>query len=97
MNSKLTALRIDLGDVTADVAASFGRLLPDELNWKPAPDSWSVGQCFEHLNAAGTGMIDAIQAKIDGSSRTTGAPPPGMGWRFHWGKGALERAGRCWG
>src|SRR5204863_8776687 len=21
----------------------------------------------------------------DGSSLTTGAPPPGMGWRFHWG------------
>jgi len=26
----------------------------------------------------------------DGSSLTTGAPPPGMGWRFHWGKGALD-------
>ncbi|MGH7471115.1 MAG: DinB family protein [Longimicrobiales bacterium] len=20
-----------------------------QLNWKPAPDSWSVGQCLDHL------------------------------------------------
>jgi len=28
------------------------RLGPHQLNWKPAPDVWSVGQCLEHLCVA---------------------------------------------
>jgi hypothetical protein len=32
-----------------DVKASFGLLSSDQLNWRPAEKSWSVGQCLEHL------------------------------------------------
>lgn len=35
--------------VTADVKENFGDLSAEQLNWKPAPDSWSVGQCLDHL------------------------------------------------
>ena len=27
----------------------FGALSPDSLNWKPQQDTWSIGQCLEHL------------------------------------------------
>ncbi len=27
----------------------FSTLSPDQLNWKPAPDNWSIGQCLDHL------------------------------------------------
>lgn len=35
--------------VAPQVRAEFGRLRADQLNWKPNPDKWSVGQCFDHL------------------------------------------------
>jgi hypothetical protein len=39
----------DLNDVTRDVHAAFGGLSGEQLNWKPAPASWSVAQCLDHL------------------------------------------------
>jgi len=35
--------------VAEDARVTFGELSGDQLNWKPAENSWSVGQCFEHL------------------------------------------------
>lgn len=32
-----------------DARAEFGALTAEQLNWKPAPDRWSVAQCLEHL------------------------------------------------
>lgn len=31
------------------VKAEFSVLSPSQLNWKPAPERWSVGECLEHL------------------------------------------------
>ena len=33
----------------ARAAALVKPLTPEQLNWKPAPEKWSVGQCLEHL------------------------------------------------
>lgn len=29
--------------------AAFGELSADQLNWKPNPETWSVGECIDHL------------------------------------------------
>ncbi|MBV9217696.1 MAG: DinB family protein [Acidobacteria bacterium] len=71
MLSELQALRIDLDRVTDDVTVTFSDLKPEQLNWKPGPEGWSVGQCFEHLNSANAGMVKAISAKIEGTSPVT--------------------------
>ena len=71
MKKELEELHTDLNNVTADVRERFAGLRPGQLNWKPGPDNWSVGQCFDHLNAAGSAMIKAIEAKINGISPTT--------------------------
>lgn len=34
---------------TARAEQLFGALSPTQLNWKPDPKSWSVGQCIDHL------------------------------------------------
>jgi uncharacterized damage-inducible protein DinB len=39
----------DLESVTEDARTAFAGLTGDQLNWKPAPESWSVAQCLEHL------------------------------------------------
>jgi hypothetical protein len=44
--AKITS-EIDL--ITADVQQKFGGLSGEQLNWKPAAESWSIGQCIDHL------------------------------------------------
>ena len=39
----------ELEKISKNAQKTFGNLSPEQLNWKPAPESWSVGQCFEHL------------------------------------------------
>ena len=35
--------------ISADTRETFGGLSAEQLNWKPAAESWSVAQCFDHL------------------------------------------------
>jgi DinB family protein len=35
--------------IAGDAKTLFGHLNPDQLNWKPSADSWSVAQCLDHL------------------------------------------------
>ena len=36
----------------------------EQLNWKPRPESWSVGQCLEHLCISGEVYIQPITAAL---------------------------------
>jgi hypothetical protein len=35
--------------IAGDAKTLFGHLNSQQLNWKPAADSWSVAQCLDHL------------------------------------------------
>ena len=35
--------------ITRDVRETFGGFSVEQLNWKPASESWSIGQCLDHL------------------------------------------------
>lgn len=39
----------ELQKISADTQKTFGNFSPTQINWKPAAEGWSVGQCFEHL------------------------------------------------
>lgn len=39
----------ELAKVSADARKTFGALSAEQVNWRPNADSWSVGQCFDHL------------------------------------------------
>jgi hypothetical protein len=39
-------------------------LTPLQLNWQPRQDSWSVGQCLEHLRVANEVYLPAIAASL---------------------------------
>jgi hypothetical protein len=49
MANDLDGMVSQLENVTADVKENFGSLSSEQLNWKPAPESWSIGQCLDHL------------------------------------------------
>jgi hypothetical protein len=40
-------------------------LSPEQLNWKPAEDLWSVGQCLQHLYVANDVYLPAIANALD--------------------------------
>lgn len=39
-------------------------LTPEQLNWKPGPGEWSVGQCLEHLRIANEVYLRAISNSL---------------------------------
>jgi hypothetical protein len=49
MDERITQITSDLRQVANDAQATFGGLTSEQLNWKPAENSWSVGQCFDHI------------------------------------------------
>ncbi len=49
MDERIEYVTSELQKIAADSRASFGSLSVEQLNWKPAETSWSVGQCLEHL------------------------------------------------
>ena len=38
----------------------------EQLNWRPAPGAWSIGQCLEHLLIANEIYLPAISVSLDG-------------------------------
>ncbi len=45
-------------------------LTPQQLNWKPRPGEWSVGQCLEHLCVANEVYCRAISNSLGGHPLT---------------------------
>ena len=51
MARDISNLCADLKHQADNAKATFGSLSAEQLNWKPAPKSWSIAQCFDHLIA----------------------------------------------
>lgn len=72
---------LDASDARAIALAK--PLTPDQLNWKPAPEKWSVGQCLEHLAISNEVYLGPIADALAG-------PPSGIvdeitpGWFGSW-------------
>jgi hypothetical protein len=49
MNERINYVTTEMQKTADDVRDSFGSLSGEQLNWKPAEKSWSVGQCLEHI------------------------------------------------
>lgn len=55
----------ELEKISEDAQKTFGALSAQQINWKPSAESWSIGQCFEHLiktNELFYGELDQIAA-----------------------------------
>lgn len=49
--------------------AEFSHLRADQLNWKPEADSWSIGQCLEHIIQTDILYFPAFQQILAGDFR----------------------------
>lgn len=55
----------------ADTERTFGALTTGQLNWKPSPDKWSIGQCFDHLLVTKEPYFKIIGQVLDGTKQST--------------------------
>jgi hypothetical protein len=70
MPAEFTALstgeiETEIDVIAREAEAAFGHLTTRQLNWKPAPDRWSVAQCFDHLIRINGLMLDGMAAALD--------------------------------
>lgn len=54
----------ELENIAANAQNAFGDLSPKQINWKPSAESWSVGQCFEHLIKINSAFFSEIESII---------------------------------
>ena len=65
MNPELDIYLEEIRYIRQNVAAIVANLGVGQFTWRPAPDRWSIGECFEHLNLTAAAFIPAIDATID--------------------------------
>ncbi|HWW75619.1 MAG TPA: DinB family protein [Pyrinomonadaceae bacterium] len=68
---ELGALLEQLDAVTDAARKVFGGLSAAQLNWKPAPERWSVGQCFDHLITTNRTFFADIEKVAAGTHRAS--------------------------
>jgi hypothetical protein len=56
------AFELSANDLTAQAVAAG--LTAEQLNWQPAPGSWSIGQCLEHLCITNEFYVTSISAAL---------------------------------
>jgi hypothetical protein len=72
---------LDASDRRAESLANG--LSPAQLNWRPSPDSWSIGQCLEHLRAGKEILAPAISAALAGHEHGR-VEEIALGWFSGW-------------
>lgn len=72
--------------IADDARDSFGSLSGEQLNWKPAANSWSVAQCLDHLIKTNEQFYPEFEKLASGNRKNTFwqsfSPFTGMGGRF---------------
>ena len=62
-NERITA---ELHAADERARALVGDLTPHQLNWKPSPEAWSIGQCLEHLCVSTEIYLGPIAESLNG-------------------------------
>ncbi len=58
-------------DIEQTARSEFGDLDLDQLNWQPAEDSWSLGQCLDHLIKSNLPYLEIFESIQKGTKRNT--------------------------
>lgn len=61
----------DLLELADAARVRFGGLTMAQLNWNPAPGSWSIAQCFEHLITIQSHYLPALNRLAQGIAKPT--------------------------
>ena len=53
--------------MTGEYEKEIGPLYSEQLNWKPNPTSWSVGQCVDHIVTTNRLYFNIFDALLNGT------------------------------
>ena len=67
MDNRIIQVELEVDSITEDIVQRFGELTSEQINWKPAAESWSVGQCLDHLIKAN----ERYAVDINGAAKGT--------------------------
>jgi hypothetical protein len=62
---------VELQTIAENAHKEFGRLSAEQLNWRPNAESWSVGQCFEHLIKTNELFFDELDKIAAGTRKNS--------------------------
>ncbi len=71
MSNHAVNLTSELEKISADVQKTFGSLSAEQLNWKPNAESWSVGQCLEHLIITNNAFLPMLEQIARGERKNS--------------------------
>ena len=71
MDERITGITSALKHVADDARSTFGNLSPEQLNWKPAEKSWSVGQCLEHIIKTNEAFYPEFEKLANGTRKNS--------------------------
>src|SRR5262245_45112089 len=67
MNAEIEGYQDQLLSIRQDAPGILAGLSGDEVNWRPAADRWSIGECFDHLNVSAKRSIETVDEAIAGA------------------------------
>ncbi len=67
MSSQIDGLISNAQIISEEVDRTFGNLSAGQLNWKSSAETWSIGQCFDHLITTNDLYFENIQKVADGT------------------------------
>lgn len=86
MNDRIRNVIDELRNIVDDARTNFSSLSGEQLNWKPAADSWSVAQCLDHLIKTNEQFYPEFEKLASGNRKNTFwqrySPFTGMGGRW---------------
>src|SRR6185369_11809756 len=68
--AQLPELVTEAQRLSSRTISTFGPLSYEQLNWKPSPERWSVGQCFDHLIETNQSYFPTIDSVIAGQKKS---------------------------
>ena len=71
MSERIAGVTGALTATAEDAKQRFGGLSAEQLNWKPAENSWSVGQCLEHLIKTNSEFYPEFEKLASGTRTNT--------------------------
>lgn len=71
MDERINHVIDEMRKISDDARSSFGSLSAEQLNWKPAEKSWSIGQCLEHLILTNEQFYPEFDKLAAGTRRNT--------------------------
>jgi hypothetical protein len=64
VNAEIENLLDQLTSIRQDAPGLLARLSPAECAWRPTPHTWSIGDCFAHLNLTAEASLPVLAAAI---------------------------------